>query len=187
MGLCYVLRFIGYANLPPMPHTWVVLPVQLLHGITFGLYWTVGVSYAAASAPAGLEATLQGAFAALISAAQILALLVGGRILDLAGGAGLYGGAAVVALGVSVVPSALLLHSRCCRPPPSGRATARRPPRRRPSHGGEQSAAAAADVLNGFDDIQSGGAARAEEDEEEEDGRPPLVSAGALTSTGERK
>ena len=39
---CYGLRQTFYAVLPSFNNPWVVLPVQLLHGITFGLYWSVG-------------------------------------------------------------------------------------------------------------------------------------------------
>ena len=56
----YVIRFLGYACLPPMPFTWWVLAFQTMHGLTFGLYWTVGTTCAAECAPRGLEATLQG-------------------------------------------------------------------------------------------------------------------------------
>jgi hypothetical protein len=40
--LCYGLRQTFYAALPRFSSPWVVLPAQLLHGITFGLYWSVG-------------------------------------------------------------------------------------------------------------------------------------------------
>lgn len=101
---CYTLRFAGYATLSS---AWAVLPFQLLHGITFGLYWTVGTTYAALCAPAGLEATLQGAFTALISAGQALALIGGGFLFDAFGGAKLYAGAASSAAAVTLVALAL--------------------------------------------------------------------------------
>ena len=105
---CYPLRFLGYAFLPRMPYTWVILPIQLLHGITFGLYWTSGVQYAASCAPKGLSATFQGAFSALISAGQAFALTFGGWLLDRVGGSRLYGGSAAVAACVGLIAAALV-------------------------------------------------------------------------------
>jgi predicted MFS family arabinose efflux permease len=40
----------------------MILPVQLLHGLTFSLTWAAGVSYARQIAPAGMSATAQGLF-----------------------------------------------------------------------------------------------------------------------------
>ena len=105
--VCYLLRFVGYACLPAMPYTWVILPIQLLHGITFGLYWTIGVQWAAACTPAGLPATLQGAFAALISLGQTIALTLGGYAFERVGGAKLYAVAGLVAACVGLVAACL--------------------------------------------------------------------------------
>lgn len=172
-----------------MPYTWVVLPIQLLHGITFGLYWTVGVGYAAESAPKGLDATLQGAFAALISAAQIAALSVAGPLLDAYGGASLYRGCAGVAALVGLLPAALLGMERCRRRTRVAGQVAR-------VTGGMVGSATAAQsagvVLSGFDDALPAGdeAEGGKEDDDSRlvsDGSPPLVLPGALTSTGERK
>ena len=160
-----------YTCLPPMPFTWVVLPIQLLHGITFGLYWTIGVGYAAASAPRGLEATLQGAFSALISAAQMVALTAGGPVLHAYGGARLYGGCATVATVVALVPMALLASRQCSYGRAATKATGVRA-----AAGSRGDAAAAGVVLNGFD----------EGDDGDGDGGE-LVARGALTSSGERK
>lgn len=107
----YTIRFLGYAYLQQMPYTWAVLIFQTLHGLTFGLYWTVGTTSAAECAPRGLEATLQGAFTALISAGQTLALVGGGYLYEHHGGAKLYGGAFIAAAGVLLVAIALVLAS----------------------------------------------------------------------------
>ena len=94
-----------------MPYTWAVLLFQTLHGLTFGLYWTVGTTCAAECAPKGLEATLQGAFTTLVSAGQTLALISGGYLLEWHGGAKLYAGACVAAAGVLLVALSLVLTS----------------------------------------------------------------------------
>jgi PPP family 3-phenylpropionic acid transporter len=41
---------------------WMILPLQLLHGLTFSAMWTAGVSYSNQIAPPGLGATAQGLF-----------------------------------------------------------------------------------------------------------------------------
>ncbi|MEZ4659403.1 MAG: MFS transporter [Caldilineaceae bacterium] len=46
----------------------LVLPVQLLHGLTFSAMWVAGVAYADRIAPPGLGATAQGQFAGVSEA-----------------------------------------------------------------------------------------------------------------------
>ena len=107
---CYLLRFLAYVALaqPWCPSLYLVLPAQLLHGVTFGLYWSAGVHWAAASAPDGLAATFQGAFAALRDGGATLALLAGGMVLDRVGGEGLYAGAALAAACAALAALALV-------------------------------------------------------------------------------
>lgn len=45
---------------------WLVLPIQMLHGPTFGLMWIAGVAYASEIAPAGMGATAQGVFGSVM-------------------------------------------------------------------------------------------------------------------------
>ena len=54
--LCYALRFFLYSILT---NPWTVLPVELLHGITFALMWAASTSFARANAPEGMGASLQ--------------------------------------------------------------------------------------------------------------------------------
>ena len=55
----YVARAAAYAALHALAQPWAVLPVQLLHGVTFGLYWSAANAYFRSIAPPGLEATAQ--------------------------------------------------------------------------------------------------------------------------------
>lgn len=55
-----ILRMFAYAYINL---SWLVLIIQLFHGLTFGLLWLAGVAYANALAPRGLGATAQGLFA----------------------------------------------------------------------------------------------------------------------------
>lgn len=53
---CYALRFFLYSILT---NPWTVLPVELLHGITFALMWAASTSFARVNAPEGMGASLQ--------------------------------------------------------------------------------------------------------------------------------
>lgn len=80
--LCtYALRLMLYALLPLSPSPWVVLPVELLHGITFGCGWGAGTINSKRVAPPGLGATMQGIFQGLyFGLGQGLGGLVGGLL-----------------------------------------------------------------------------------------------------------
>ena len=59
----FLARLACYAALPAWGTPWAVLPVELLHGLTFALAWGAGSAHCAATlAPPGLEATTQGLF-----------------------------------------------------------------------------------------------------------------------------
>ena len=62
----------------------------MLHGITFGLYWSVASAYARRLAPPGLESSLQGVFAGLNSAGAFAGNLLGGRVLEQSGAVALW-------------------------------------------------------------------------------------------------
>lgn len=50
------VRFLLYSVLS---NPWWVLPIELLNGVTFGLFYSTMTSYASIVAPVGTEATLQ--------------------------------------------------------------------------------------------------------------------------------
>lgn len=53
---CYTLRFFLYAILR---NPWLILPIELLHGICFGAMWPAMTSFANKVAPPGMGATVQ--------------------------------------------------------------------------------------------------------------------------------
>ena len=55
----FVLRLMAYSTLSSWPTPWLVLPVELLHGITFGCAWAAGTSKSAELAPDGLGTSMQ--------------------------------------------------------------------------------------------------------------------------------
>ena len=58
----FCVRLAAYSVLNFAPSPWFVVPVELLHGLTFGIAWSAGVNYCKTMAPIGLEATAQGLF-----------------------------------------------------------------------------------------------------------------------------
>lgn len=54
--LGFGVRFLLYSVLT---NPWYVLPIELLNGVTFGIFYSTMASYASIAAPPGTEATLQ--------------------------------------------------------------------------------------------------------------------------------
>lgn len=54
--LGFGIRFLLYSILS---NPWWVLPIEMLNGITFGIFYATMASYASIVAPPGTEATLQ--------------------------------------------------------------------------------------------------------------------------------
>jgi MFS family permease len=99
---CYALRqtFYGLA-LPRLVSPWWVLPVQLLHGVTFGLYWSVGNGFVRAIAPRGCTSAVMGVFGASASLGGFLGASVGGMVYARAGGGGLFAAVGAVNAGLA--------------------------------------------------------------------------------------
>jgi MFS transporter, PPP family, 3-phenylpropionic acid transporter len=71
---------------------WGVIPIQLMNGLSFSLLWSAGVSFARESAPAGLGATAQGLFGAvLFGFGGAAGGLLGGVLLGSVGASSMYG------------------------------------------------------------------------------------------------
>jgi len=85
----------------------LILALQPLHGITFGLFWAAGVATAHHRGGPEAPAATQGLFNAAVSAGSTLGMALAGRALELAGGTGLFLGAAVAAALAAGIASRL--------------------------------------------------------------------------------
>jgi MFS transporter, PPP family, 3-phenylpropionic acid transporter len=90
------LRLIAY-SLTTQP--WVVLVIQLCHGLTFAAIFTAGVYYADQIAPPGMKATTQGMFnGTLMGFGSAAGGLLGGLLLDRFSPGGMYAFAGTLVL-----------------------------------------------------------------------------------------
>ncbi|RMZ56222.1 hypothetical protein APUTEX25_002412, partial [Auxenochlorella protothecoides] len=97
----FLARLACYATLRGWPSPWLVLPVELLHGFTFGLAWATGTAWAAAEAPPGRKAGMQAAFqGSYMGLGYGLGSLISGAIYSRSGATSVFAWAfAVVACG----------------------------------------------------------------------------------------
>jgi predicted MFS family arabinose efflux permease len=75
-----------------------VLPVQFLHGITFGLYWSTANDFIQDIAPTGLTASMTGLFSAVNAAGGFSGAVLGGIVYDAFGGGRLFLGIGLINL-----------------------------------------------------------------------------------------
>ncbi|XP_045109294.1 major facilitator superfamily domain-containing protein 6-A-like [Portunus trituberculatus] len=106
-GLRYVLYY-------AISNPWVFLPVELLNGFTFGIFYATMTSYASQVAPPGMQATLQGIVGASFEGIGVaMGGFVGGALFFTVGGGRtfLYTGIFNILFAVLHVCLHLLLHT----------------------------------------------------------------------------
>jgi PPP family 3-phenylpropionic acid transporter len=107
------LRLVCY-SLTSQP--WVVLIIQLSHGLTFAAIYTAGVHYAGQIAPPGMQATTQGMFAGtLMGFGSATGGFLGGLLLDRFSPGGMY--ACIGALVLAGLVAFLLVERRLVAKP----------------------------------------------------------------------
>lgn len=95
----FVVRLTAYATMAAWPTLWLVLAVEPLHGLTYGLAWAAGAAFAKKAAPPGLAATMQSAFHnSYFGLGTGLGALVGGFTYERLGPSGCFASAALVVL-----------------------------------------------------------------------------------------
>jgi MFS transporter, PPP family, 3-phenylpropionic acid transporter len=86
-----------------LPAAGMILPVQLLHGLTFSITWAAGVSYARQIAPVGMSATAQGLFSGtFFGLGGAVGALLGGMLYQAVGSALLFRYMALVVLAAAL-------------------------------------------------------------------------------------
>mmetsp|Transcript_8114 Transcript_8114/g.29937 ORF Transcript_8114/g.29937 Transcript_8114/m.29937 type:complete len:456 (+) Transcript_8114:128-1495(+) len=78
--VCYILRLTWYSLLPQMPSLWWVLPIQSLHGFTFGLMWATLTTFARGVAPEGMSTTVLSVFSSVFGGAGVVSGQVFGGV-----------------------------------------------------------------------------------------------------------
>ncbi|GAB0093197.1 major facilitator superfamily domain-containing protein 6-A [Sergentomyia squamirostris] len=99
--LGFGLRFLLYSTLT---NPWWVLPIELLNGITFGIFYSTMASYASIVAPPGTETTLQGLVGAVFEGVGVsMGSFIGGIAFAKIGGSATFRWFGVGALVLLVI------------------------------------------------------------------------------------
>merc|ERR1712130_613496 len=81
--MAYIVRVLGYSVLQ---NPWWVLPLELLHGLTFGAMYAAGIHYSSKLLPPELSATAQGLFGGVYNGiGPLTGSIVGGWLYESAG------------------------------------------------------------------------------------------------------
>ena len=92
----YAVRLAAYAALPSLGNPVYILAIEPLHGVTFGLMWTAGVSYANKLAPEGFERSMQATYGAAMTGGGVVGLVAFGGLYSAAGGPATFATAAAL-------------------------------------------------------------------------------------------
>ncbi|XP_071519620.1 major facilitator superfamily domain-containing protein 6 [Panulirus ornatus] len=108
------LRYIIYYT---VTNPWVFLPVELLNGFTFGIFYATMTSYASYVAPSGTEATMQGIVGAAFEGIGVaIGGFVGGSLFFTVGGPKMFLYTGIFNMIFSVVHIVLQVLLSRCRP-----------------------------------------------------------------------
>ncbi|XP_071442978.1 major facilitator superfamily domain-containing protein 6 isoform X2 [Hetaerina americana] len=116
--LAFGARMVLYSVLD---NPWYALPIELLHGLTFGLAYATMASYASVVSPPGTEATIQGLVGAIFEGVGVsLGSLLGGISMENYGGSWTFRVFGSVALCAFVLHFVInTIYSKYCRSPSS--------------------------------------------------------------------
>ncbi|EEY65540.1 Major Facilitator Superfamily (MFS) [Phytophthora infestans T30-4] len=102
--VAYGIRMITYAFIP---NPWLVLPIEVLHGLTYGLLLAAFTNYIYEAAPKGTEGTMIGVlFGVQRGIGGGLSTLGGGWVYEVLGGRTMWGIAGFIVFPLSLVASA---------------------------------------------------------------------------------
>ncbi|XP_054754871.2 major facilitator superfamily domain-containing protein 6-like isoform X1 [Lytechinus pictus] len=93
---CFTLRFVGYSFLQ---NPWLVLPIELLHGVTYGALWPACTSYVNLITPDNMLTTMQSiTYSIRLGLGNGIGALLGGVIYHQYGARNLFRGSAVLCM-----------------------------------------------------------------------------------------
>lgn len=104
---CSIISIIRWMLLSVITDRSMLIALQVLHAVTFGLWYLSLVRYVQERAPEELRASAQAALLATMGVGTIAGYLIGGRILETHGGAAMFRAAAVgalIAFGIYALP-----------------------------------------------------------------------------------
>jgi len=107
------LRFLLYSFLS---NPWHSLPIELLHGVTFGLCYSTMASYAHTISPPGMEATVQGIVGAAFEGVGVaIGSVVGGGVYESRGGVFLFRAFSIFSFILCIIHASLqaAIHRYC--------------------------------------------------------------------------
>lgn len=106
--VAYIARTVGYVLVPEM--NFVVISLDLLHGISFACSQIAGVQFVASVMPDTYEASGQGVLLIIRGAGATIGLFAGGIMEEKLGGRGLYAClSAVVTFGLAILVVASMM------------------------------------------------------------------------------
>lgn len=79
---CTILRFFGYILVTVADSPWLILPFQLLHGGTFGLFWLTTMKYTHSVCPPDLRGSVQGCLSTVATIAQAISSMFWGEVYE---------------------------------------------------------------------------------------------------------
>lgn len=110
----FCLRLTAYSTIHLAPSVWYVVPVEVLHGFTFGIAWTAGVNFCKREAPPGLQSSAQGLFSSTyFGLGRGIGGLLGGLLYAECGGAVMFRSALSLTLAAW---AAVSVAEVCCSP-----------------------------------------------------------------------
>ena len=84
----FCIRYLLYSA---VTNPWMFLLIELLHGLSFSVFYPNMMSYAASMSPKGAQATVQGTVKSIFTAGSAIGGFMGGALIDTIGGSSMLG------------------------------------------------------------------------------------------------
>lgn len=105
---CTMLRFAGYILVTVMDLPWLIIPVQLLHGGTFAMFWLTTMTYTHSECPPKIRCSVQGSLSTIVTIAQAISSMFWGEVYEHYGAKFTYSLGIVLLIGSSIFANYVL-------------------------------------------------------------------------------